>query len=180
MVKMAEQKDVCSSSARTPKLQLTAEQPLTGDCWIPPKKDTLHPTAKEKAQQDGRKGGVAFRIKPHISQTHSEGSNKTLCTPGPRDPTETARPAFDCWSVSCGGMGQQQPAVGTGALAAADLGGTVCSISPLEEVTISLTIEPPSSRPTNWRTITPKTFLHCYKSSRAHNRFPNLGFQQRD
>ena len=37
--KMAEQKDVCSSSpARTPKLQLTAEQPLTGECWIPPKK----------------------------------------------------------------------------------------------------------------------------------------------
>ena len=38
-VKMAEQKDVPSSSpARTPKLQLAAEQPLTGKCWIPPKK----------------------------------------------------------------------------------------------------------------------------------------------
>ena len=39
--KMAEQKDVrLSSPARTPKLQLTAEQPLTGECWFPPQKDT--------------------------------------------------------------------------------------------------------------------------------------------
>ena len=30
---------MCSSSpVRTPKLQLTAEQPLMGECWIPPKK----------------------------------------------------------------------------------------------------------------------------------------------
>ena len=37
--KMVEQKDVHSSSpARTPKLQLTAEQPSIGECWIPPKK----------------------------------------------------------------------------------------------------------------------------------------------
>lgn len=35
---------MCSSSpAGTPKLQLTIEQPLTGDCWIPPKKDSLRP-----------------------------------------------------------------------------------------------------------------------------------------
>ena len=34
------------SAARTPKLQLTAEQPLTGECWIPPKKDTPHLRAK--------------------------------------------------------------------------------------------------------------------------------------
>ena len=75
------------SSARTPKLQLTAEQPLTGECWIPPKKDTTRPRAKEKPQQDGRRGEILFRIKPHTYQRHSEGSNKTLCTPG--DPTET-------------------------------------------------------------------------------------------
>ena len=31
------EKAVRSSSARTPKLQLAAEQPLTGECWIPPK-----------------------------------------------------------------------------------------------------------------------------------------------
>ena len=27
-----------SSPARTPKLQVAAEQPSTGKCWIPPKK----------------------------------------------------------------------------------------------------------------------------------------------
>ena len=37
--KMVEWKDVCSSSpGRTPKLQLAAEQPSTGECCIPPKK----------------------------------------------------------------------------------------------------------------------------------------------
>ena len=42
---------------------------------------------------------------------------------GLRDPTrDWARPAFECLSVSCRGTGQQWPAVGTGALAAADLG----------------------------------------------------------
>ena len=62
---MAEQKDVHSSSpVRTPKLQLAAEQLLTGECWIPPKKDTPHPKAKEKPQKDGRRDEIAFRIKP--------------------------------------------------------------------------------------------------------------------
>ena len=81
-------KDICSSSSgRTPKSQLTAEQPLTEECWIAPKKDTPHPRAKEKPKKDGRRGKIAFRIKPHSFQRCSEGSNKTLHTPG--DPTET-------------------------------------------------------------------------------------------
>ena len=79
---------MCSSPARTPKLQLTAEQPSTGECWIPPKKDISYPRAKVP-QQDGRRGKIAFRIKPHTPQRHSEGSNKALCIPGARDPTET-------------------------------------------------------------------------------------------
>ena len=49
------------------------------------KKYTPHPRAKEK--QDGRRGKIAFRIKPHTHQRLSEGSNKTLCAPG--KPTET-------------------------------------------------------------------------------------------
>ena len=75
------------SPVRTPKLQLVAEQPLTGACWIPPKKDTLHPKAKQKPQQDGRRGERAFRIQPHTRQRCSEGANETLCTPA--DATET-------------------------------------------------------------------------------------------
>jgi len=78
-----------SSPVRTPKLQLAAEQPLTGECWITPGKDIPCPRAKEKPQQDGRRGKITFRIKPYTHQRCSEGSNKTLCAPGPRDPTET-------------------------------------------------------------------------------------------
>ena len=45
-------KDMGSSSpVRTPKSQLDAEQPLTGECWIPPKKDTPCPRAKEKSNK---------------------------------------------------------------------------------------------------------------------------------
>ena len=40
-------------SCENSKLQLSAEQPLTGECWIPPKKDAPHPRAKEKPQKDG-------------------------------------------------------------------------------------------------------------------------------
>ena len=76
-----------SSPVRTPKLQLAAEQLSPGECWIPPKKDTSCPRAKEKPQQDRRKGKNTFRIKPYTYQRCSEGSNKTLCAPG--DPTET-------------------------------------------------------------------------------------------
>ena len=76
-----------SSSVRTPKLQLAADQPLTGECWIPPKKDTPYARAKEKPQQDGQRGEIVFRMKPHTCQRHVEDSNKTLYSPG--NPTET-------------------------------------------------------------------------------------------
>ena len=49
--KMMEKKDVRSPSLRTPKLQLTAKQPSTGESWLPPKNNTLHPRAKHKPQQ---------------------------------------------------------------------------------------------------------------------------------
>ena len=50
--KMMEKKDVRSPSPfRTPKLQLTAKQPSTGESWIPPKNDTPCPRAKHKPQQ---------------------------------------------------------------------------------------------------------------------------------
>ena len=99
----------------TPKLQLTIEQPLTGECWIPPKKNTPHPRTKGKPQQDSRRAEITFRTKPHARQRCSEGSNKTLCTPGPWGLTrDWARPAFECLSVSCWGTGQQWPVTGMG------------------------------------------------------------------
>ena len=49
-----------------------------------------------------------------------EGTNKTLCAPGPRDPTET-EPEL-CLSIFYEGPGQQWRAAGAGALGAVDLG----------------------------------------------------------
>ena len=50
--KMAVQKDMHSSSpVRTTKLQLTAEQQSTGECWIPPKR---YPTSKGKREAQAR------------------------------------------------------------------------------------------------------------------------------
>ena len=80
-----------SSPARTSKLQLAAEQPSTGECWIPPKKDTPHPRAKEKPQQGGRRGKITYRItelpvvprvKPHTGAAAREN---------PQDPSVIAR-----------------------------------------------------------------------------------------
>ena len=91
---------MCSSSpVRTLKLQLAAEQPLTGESWIPPKNDTPHPRAQEKPQQDCRRGKITFRTKPHTCQRHSEGSNKTVCASELRDPTETAQSRL--WVFEC-------------------------------------------------------------------------------
>ena len=73
-------------------------------------------------------GGVKshFESSP-IPTRHLEGSNNTLCTPGPRDPTETE--PDPCLSVSYRGKCQQWPAAGAEAVDAADLGHTACGIS---------------------------------------------------
>ena len=64
---------------------------------------------KEKPQQDGRKGKITFRLKPHSCQRHSEGSNK----PSVRQDSEIQqRLSQNCLSISCGGMGLQWPATG--------------------------------------------------------------------
>ena len=66
------------------------------------------------------------------------GLKQTLCTPGPRDHTETETELY--LSVTCGGTGQQWTATGTRALGGADLG---VAYALLEEVTINPTIEQP-------------------------------------
>ena len=111
-----------TSTQRTPKLQLNAEQLLTGDCWISPKKDTPHRREKEKPQEDNRRGKITFRIKPHTHQRCSEGSNKPCVHQDPEATPET-EPEL-CLSVSWGGTGQQWPDAGAGALGEADLGVT--------------------------------------------------------
>ena len=71
---------------RAPKLQLAAEQPSTGECWIPPKKDTPRLRSKKKPQKDGRRGEIAFRIKPHTCLRHLEGSNIPCAHQDPETP----------------------------------------------------------------------------------------------
>ena len=66
------------------------------------------------------------------------GLKQTLCAPGPRDPTETETEL--CFSISCGGNGQQWTTGGTRALGAVDRG---MAQALLEEVATDPTIEPP-------------------------------------
>ena len=97
-------------------------------CWItidrrmldPTKKDIPHPRVMEMPQQDGGRGKLTFRIKPHTYQRWSEGSDKALwCNRRPH--RDWARHAFEYLSVSCGVTGQQWPTAGVGTLGAAFL-----------------------------------------------------------
>ena len=72
---------------------------------------------------------------------------QNLCTPGPRDPTETEPELY--LSVSYRGMGQQWTATGAGALAAADLD---MAEALLEKVAINPTTQPPAL-PQDWGNI---------------------------
>ena len=84
-----EQKEVRSSiPVRTPKLHLTVEQSLTGENVGSHQKKKPHVQGQRRSPSKTIGGAkIAFRIKPHTHQRHSEGLDKTLCTPG--DPTET-------------------------------------------------------------------------------------------
>ena len=106
-----------SSSARTPKQQLTAEQLSTGKCWIPPQRDTPRPRAKGKPQQNGRRGEITLESN-HLPTRDAQRVQANLVHQDPGTP-ET-EPEL-CLSVSCGGTGQQWTAAGAGALGAADL-----------------------------------------------------------
>ena len=103
-----------------------------------------------------------------------------MCTGTQSPQKDWARPAFECLSVSYGGTGQQWPAAATGALGVATWDTQCVAQALLEEVAISPTTELLSRRPTNCRTIYQRNSCTVKKeSSRTHNRFPNLGIQQR-
>ena len=103
-----------------------AEQLSTGGCWIPPKKDTPHPKAKEKLQQDGRRGEIVFRSKPHTRQRHWAWRVQTKpCVlqdlrERSNDPTrDWPRLAREFPGISGGGVGRWWPAAGSEPLGAA-------------------------------------------------------------
>ena len=85
--KMVEQKGMSSSSSvRTSKPQLAAElNHWKEDVGTHQKKDTPCPRTKRKLKQDNRRGTIVFNIKPHFHQRLLEGTNRTLCAPGPKE-----------------------------------------------------------------------------------------------
>ena len=93
---------------------------------------------KGEAPAKWQEGRICFLIQiPFLPET-LRGLKQTLCTPGPRDLTETETEL--CFSISCGSRGQQWTVAGTGALGAADLG---MAYALLEEISINPTIELP-------------------------------------
>ena len=72
-----------SSFSRTPKLQPTAEQPSAEECWIPPKKDTLQPRAKEKPQKDGRRAKSCLESNSIPARDAWRAQIKLTCTRRP-------------------------------------------------------------------------------------------------
>ena len=58
--------------------------------------DSQHPRAKEKPQQDSRRGKIMLRIKPHTYQRCSEGSNVPHVHQDQETPQKLDRAVFDC------------------------------------------------------------------------------------
>ena len=59
------------------------------------KKDTLHSRAKEKTKQDGRRGEIEFRIKPHTCQRLRGLKQNLVHTRTQRPHRHCARPVFE-------------------------------------------------------------------------------------
>ena len=75
---------------------------------------------KGEAPAKWQEGQICFLIQIPFPPEMLRGLKQTMCTPGPRDHTETETEL--CFSISCGSSGQQWTATGTGALGAAGLG----------------------------------------------------------
>ena len=100
--------------------------------------DTSHPRAKEKPQQDGRRGKINFRIKPHSHQRHSEGSNKCRTH---QDPETPQRLRQNCvWMSSVELRDSSKLPQGCGRLGSSGL-GMVQAL--LEVEAVNSTTEPP-------------------------------------
>ena len=104
-------------------------------------------------------------------KTKQNKTKQKNCTPGPRDPTETESDLpLSVWVPPAEAQASSNLPRGQG-LWLQQTWNAQC---------VRSTTEPPSRRPTNWRTIIPKKFLHWYKISRTHHRVPNLRIQKRD
>ena len=141
----------------------------------PTKKWYLTSKDKEKPQQDGRRGDITFRIKPHTCHRWSEGSNKTLCAP--RFPTETEPDLpLSVW-VSAGRHGSATACYRGRNSESSSL---ACGISPFvggcQESHQRAAKQMTHTLENNYT----KQILALVKSSKTHNRFPNLWIWQSD
>ena len=116
-------------------------------------------------------GEITLGIKPHTHQWCSEGSNKAFYSPWSRVPHKSLSQAC-LWVFEC--LLQRHGS------AVACCGDRSSDCSRPGRRGLSPTIKPPSKQPTHWRIIIWKKCSHCCKSSRAHNRFPNLEIWERD
>ena len=88
---------MCSSSpTRTLKLQLIAEQPLTGECWIQPKK--IPQVQGQRRSPSKKVGGVKSHLEsnPIPARDTRRAEAKLLCTRTQRPHGDRARPVCEC------------------------------------------------------------------------------------
>ena len=73
---------MCSTSpVRTPKLELAAKQPLTEECWIPPKNKTKqNPMSKSKGEAPAR----VYEGQNHV-QSQTSYPLQYFCLENPMD-----------------------------------------------------------------------------------------------
>ena len=95
------------------------------------------PRAKEKSKQDGKRGTIAFKIKPHTHQRCLEGINKTLCALGRKERSSDSHKRLNqncLWVFECLLLRHESTVgcLGDRASATEVLGGTTCGRSPLE------------------------------------------------
>ena len=100
----------------------------------PAKKHTPCLRTEETLQRDGRRGATTLKSNPIPARDSWKAQTKPCAQQdqgrGAVTPTgDRARPACECLRVSCGGVGQQRPAAGSGALTAPVGGARHVSIS---------------------------------------------------
>ena len=106
-------------------------------CWTIIKRRMSDPTKKRPHVQGQRRspnkmvGGTKSCLESNCIPARDTRKVKQnlVHTRTQRPHRDQTRPDCECLSVSCGGMGQQWPAMETGALVAADPEHAVCSIS---------------------------------------------------
>ena len=130
-------------------------------------KDTSHPKAKAKIPRIQSPNKMVGGVKPHlesnpITARDARRAQTKLCVhqdpKAPQRLSQTCLSVFECLQSRHGSAVAWHRDRDSGC----SRPGT-CGMWPklLEGVTISPTIEPLSRRPTKYRTIIPKKFLHC-------------------